>query len=202
MAAIAVAGVGMMVMCSSSVAAAMMMGGDDDDKKKKTPLGPTGPSAPTGPVLPSGQYVEIRREIIPDGPGDYINLREVEVFDENDVNVALNKTPAMFPGEHTTATGSNLTDGDYTNIGHTVGYEPFLSVTIDLGSVMKIKKIVITNRICEGASTVCQDRIKTAVVKVLGADKVEVKKTPPITSSNSKLTYDFNVATPAWDYGA
>ena len=196
------AGVGLLVVCSTSSAAYMIMGrkgDDDDDKKKKTPLGP---SAPTGPVLPSGQYVEIRREIIPDGPGDYINLREVEVFDENDVNVALNKTPAMFPGEHTTATGSNLTDGDYTNIGHTVGYEPFLSVTIDLGSVMKIKKIVITNRICEGASTVCQDRIKTAVVKVLGADKVEVKKTPPITSSNSKLTYDFNVATPAWDYGA
>jgi len=46
MAAIAVAGVGMMVMCSSSVAAAVMMGGDGDDDKKKTPLGPTGPSGP------------------------------------------------------------------------------------------------------------------------------------------------------------
>ncbi len=31
MAAIAVAGVGLMVVCSSSVAAAMMMGGDGDD---------------------------------------------------------------------------------------------------------------------------------------------------------------------------
>jgi hypothetical protein len=191
------AGVGLLVVCcSSSSVAATMMGGE------KTSDPAAGAGAGAGEKLPSGQYVEIRREIIPDGPGNYINLMEVEVFDENDVNVALNKTPAMLPGEHTTYTGSNLTDGDYTSLGHTTGYEPFLSVTIDLGSVMKIKKIVITNRICEGVSTVCQDRIKTAVVKVLGADKVEVTKTPPITSSNSKLTYDFNVATPAWDYGA
>jgi hypothetical protein len=49
MAAIAAAGVGLMVVCSSSVAAFMMMGDDDDDKKKKTPLGPTGPTGPTGP---------------------------------------------------------------------------------------------------------------------------------------------------------
>jgi len=189
------AGVGLLVVCcsSSSVAALMMGGGETVEETKPVE---------TEPTLPSGQYVEIRREIIPDGPGNYINLMEVEVFDENDVNVALNKTPAMLPGEHTTYPGSNLTDGDYTSLGHTTGYEPFLSVTIDLGSVMKIKKIVITNRICGGGVTVCQDRIKTAVVKVLGADKVEVTKTPPITSGNSKLTYDFNVATPAWDYGA
>ena len=38
MAAIAVAGVGMMVMCSSSVAAAMMMGGEEkEDPIVKTP---------------------------------------------------------------------------------------------------------------------------------------------------------------------
>ena len=50
MAAVAAAGVGMMVMCGCSSVAAFMMSGDDkkDDKKeddKKTP-GPTGPSAP------------------------------------------------------------------------------------------------------------------------------------------------------------
>ena len=43
MAAIAVAGVGMMVMCSSSVAAMMMMGGEEkeDPVVPKTPAGPT-----------------------------------------------------------------------------------------------------------------------------------------------------------------
>jgi hypothetical protein len=45
MAAIAVAGVGMMVMCSSSVAAMMMMGGEEkEDPVVKTPDTPAGPA--------------------------------------------------------------------------------------------------------------------------------------------------------------
>jgi hypothetical protein len=189
--------VGLLLCLSSSAGAALMMGGDDDDKKPAT-----GPS-PSASTLPSGQFVEIRREKIPGGPGDYINLMQVEVFDDKDVNVALNKTVTMVPGEHGTYPGSKLTDGDYTSLGHTAGYDPHLSATIDLGSVLKIKKIVITNRgTCAGHGTVCEDRIKTAVVKILGADKTEVKKTPPITSSNPKLTYDFSKTTPAWDYGS
>jgi hypothetical protein len=46
MAAIAVAGVGLMMVCCSSSVASFMMSGDGDDDKKKTPLGPTGPSGP------------------------------------------------------------------------------------------------------------------------------------------------------------
>jgi hypothetical protein len=45
MAAIAVAGVGMMMVCSSSLAAAMMMGGEEETPTP--PTTPTGPSAPT-----------------------------------------------------------------------------------------------------------------------------------------------------------
>ncbi len=51
MAAIAVAGVGLMMVCSSSVAAAMMMGGEEKEDKKKTPLGPSpGPTAGPAPL--------------------------------------------------------------------------------------------------------------------------------------------------------
>ena len=49
MAAIAVAGVGMMVMCSSSVAAAMMMGGDDDAAAAGAGAGDTTPKVPVDP---------------------------------------------------------------------------------------------------------------------------------------------------------
>ena len=54
MAAIAVAGVGMMVMCSSSVAAAMMMGGSEDDAAATTTT--TTPKTPVVPTRP--KYVE------------------------------------------------------------------------------------------------------------------------------------------------
>ena len=47
MAAIAVAGVGMMVMCSSSLAAAMMMGGSEDDAAATTAATTTTPTTPT-----------------------------------------------------------------------------------------------------------------------------------------------------------
>jgi hypothetical protein len=44
MAAIAVAGVGLMVVCSSSLAAVMMMGGDEDTPTTTTSAGPSGPA--------------------------------------------------------------------------------------------------------------------------------------------------------------
>ena len=47
MAAIAVAGVGVMVMCSSSLAAAMMMGGSEDDAAATTAATTTTPTTPT-----------------------------------------------------------------------------------------------------------------------------------------------------------
>ena len=54
MAAIAVAGVGLMVVCSSSVAAAMMMGGSEDDAAATTTT--TTPNTPVVPTRP--KYVE------------------------------------------------------------------------------------------------------------------------------------------------
>jgi hypothetical protein len=54
MAAIAVAGVGLMVVCSSSVAAAMMMGGSEDDAAATTTT--TTPKTPVVPTRP--KYVE------------------------------------------------------------------------------------------------------------------------------------------------
>ena len=57
MAAIAVAGVGLMVVCSSSVAAAMMMGGDGDDDSSGGGAGSaTTPKTPVVPTRP--KYVE------------------------------------------------------------------------------------------------------------------------------------------------
>ena len=54
MAAISVAGVGLMVVCSSSVAAAMMMGGSEDDAAATTTT--TTPKTPVVPTRP--KYVE------------------------------------------------------------------------------------------------------------------------------------------------
>jgi hypothetical protein len=44
MAALAVAGVGLMVVCSSSLAAVMMMGGEEETPATTTTAGPSGPA--------------------------------------------------------------------------------------------------------------------------------------------------------------
>ena len=188
MAAIAVAGVGMMVMCSSSVAAAMMMGGEE----KEDPIVKT-PDTPTGPTLPKAQHVKIAR---PTGtyPGNIVNLGEIEVFDKAGTNIALNAVVTGGPAAHGNFRMANLTDGDYATIAHTAGGGVgFLQV--DLGDVKEIAKVVITNRGGVGG-----ERLGGAKLILLDASSTAVKTTAVIDTKKSKITYDFNVATPAWVY--
>ena len=194
MAAIAVAGVGMMVMCSSSLAAAMMMGGDDDDKKK-TPLGPTGPSTPQVPVLPKAQHVKIARPTGTYPTTAILNIAEIEVFDKVGTNIALNAAVTGGPANHGAGPWANLTDGNFGNFAHTLN-DGIAFMTIDLGAVKEIAKIVITNRAGYSGST----RMENATVKLLDASQVDVKTTEAIVGEKMKMTYDFNVATPAWVY--
>ena len=82
MAAIAIAGVGLMVVCSSSIAAVMMMGGEEETPATTTTAGPT------APTIPSGQYVKLVHTVAQDnsveGNADdknkILNLAELEVF--------------------------------------------------------------------------------------------------------------------------
>jgi hypothetical protein len=189
MAAIAVAGVGMMMVCSSSLAAVMMMGGEEETPTT-TPTTTAGPSAP---VLPSAQYVRVKRPSA-DYPGNIINLGELEVFDKAGTNIALNTTVTGGPGNHGAGPWANLTDGSYGNFAHTQGSgESFIEV--DLGAVKEIAKIVISNR-----KNCCQDRLGGAKIELLDGSRANVTTTPAIVSEKMKLTYDFDVATPAWEY--
>jgi len=151
----------------------------------------TGPSASTGggggAVLPEGRYVRIER---PTGiylEEGILNLGELEVFDESDINVALNASVIGGPGvAHTAGPFENLTDVNYSNFAHTTGDGvPFLRV--DLGGVHKIKKIVITNR-----PDCCKERVVDAKVIILGANgSTVVKETPSITTTADKYTLTF-----------
>ena len=144
MAAIAVAGVGMMVMCSSSLAAALMMGGEE----KEDPVVATKDvTTPVVPVIEKYRYVRIYRDqpAVLDAGGHWMNPAEVEVF-SGGVNVAAGKTvtgsslyAAQFPH-------SNLVDGNKTNFAHTnnAAVEWFL---IDLGEEYEIDSVAITNRV-------------------------------------------------------
>ena len=188
MAAIAVAGVGLMVVCSSSVAAAMMMGGDGDDDSSGGGAGSaTTPKTPVVPTLPSGQYVKLVQTSLT----DVINLAELEVFAKaGTTNLAAGKTVTS-SAFHSVGPGSYLVDGVITgyNFAHTMNEvaDTEDSMLIDLGSVQEIEKIKITNR-----TDCCTERAIGIKVVILGADGTTViKETTAITTDAATYTFTF-----------
>ena len=188
MAAIAVAGVGLMVICSSSLAAVMMMRGEED-----TPTPETG-AGPAAPTLPSGQYVKLVQTDL----GMVINLTELEVFAKaGTTNLAAGKTVSASQF-HPAWGGPMLVDGNFatteSNFAHTMTEIPNTedSMLIDLGSVQEIEKIKITNRV-----DCCQDRAIGIKVVILGADGTTVVKETPTITTNA-ATYTFTFPGTAW----
>ena len=198
MAAIAVAGVGLMVVCSSSLAAVMMMGGEEDTPASATSAGPT------APTLPSGQYVRLEQTIAYDASATLddgtagndddknriINLAEIEVFAPGGTtSLAAGKTVegTMFRSE--SYPGSNFVDGVMNNFGHTWGRDVNVKdqIQVDLGSVQEIEKIKITNRV-----DCCKNRAIGIKAVILGADGTTViKETPAITTKADTYTFTF-----------
>ncbi len=199
MAAIAIAGVGLMVVCSSSLAAVMMMGGEEE-----TPTPLTTSAGPSGPVLPKAQYVRVEKPSA-NYPANVINLGELEVFDKAGTNIALNATVTGGPGPaHSAGPFNRLTDGNATglmsgNFAHTTG-DGVSFLQVDLGAVKEIAKVVITNRGNNESGSCCGNRLGDAKLILLDAGNTAVKTTAVIDTTKSKITYDFTATTPAWEY--
>ena len=187
------AGVGLMMVCCSSSSAFMMMGDGDDDKKKKKDSDDD--DSDSGPILPKAQHVKIARPTGTYPSTAILNIAEIEVFDKAGINIALNAAVTGGPANHGAGPWANLTDGNFGNFAHTLN-DGIAFMTIDLGAVKEIAKIVITNR----AGYTGSGRMENATVKLLDASQVDVKTTEAIVGEKEKMTYDFNVATPAWVY--
>ena len=144
-------------------------------------------------LLPNtGRYVRLQQTV----NDRIINLREIEVYDENNVNVALNKPVTGNTPAHGSYPYENLTDGitnTNSNIGHTTGYQipgdNYDYVQIDLGSITTVSRIFIYNRT---DSTTVRDRaigIKAILIAANGT--TIVKETPTITTSSATYTLTF-----------
>ena len=196
------AGVGLLSVCciSSSVATTVMGGQKGLSAMGPSGMGPssTGPAPPPPP--PEGvanvRYVRLERPSA-DYPNNIINLAEVEVFDENDVNVASGKTVTGGPGAaHSAGPFARLVDENKSsgNFAHTTGSgDSFMQ--IDLGSATTVKKVVITNRL-----NCCQQRTENMKVKLLDADNTVLKTTNAVNKDQKEMTIDFSATAPAWEY--
>lgn len=179
MAAIAIAGVGMMMVCSSSLAAVMLMGGEEETP---TPA----PATPVVPVIKKYRYVRVGRTN-PDNGDHWMNLAEVEVFSDG-VNVASGKTVTASNLYAPQFPNANLVDGNKGNFAHTTNTatEYF---DIDLGQAYEIEKVVITNRV-----DCCQARARNTIIQLSeSADMTSSKDSRAITTAEGPS------ATFTWD---
>ncbi len=204
MAAIAVAGVGLMVVCSSSLAAVMLMGGEEE-----TPAPATTAGAGAGPILPKGRYV--RFTFHEGAPAKYILApKEIKVFDKQGVNVALTK-PVEAHGHHSVESfpKENAVDGNEDTIWHSQHGGTTDWIEVDLEEEVEISKIEIT----QGTGTTVYNGVasgarmsgggpdstdKGSYIIIKDAAKTEVKKTEDIKRVAAKYTYDFTATSPTW----
>ena len=144
---------------------------------------------------PMGRYVKLEQTVAydPAAGGDdlykMLNFAELEVFDESGTNLAGGKT-VTGSSQYSSLYGYvNLTDGNKTNFTSTgsTNENEYDSLTVDLGSKKKIKKIVITNR-----TDCCKGRAIGVKVVILGSDGTTVvKESSPIITSADTYTLTF-----------
>ena len=190
-----IAGLGVMCL-SSSIGSALMMGGNEEDGAG---AGAGGASTPT---IPSGQYVKLVHTVAQDNSAEgnaddknkILNLAEVEVFAPGGTtSLAAGKTveAANF---HPAGPLPNLVDGNMGNFAHTLGRtaDDYDAMTVDLGSVQKIEKIKITNRV-----DCCKGRAIGIKAQILGSDGTTVIDETPAISTEAD-TYTFTFPGTAW----
>ena len=155
-------------------------------------------------TLPRARYVRVERPELQAGY-NVVNLGEIEVFDINGINIAKGAFATGGPGiAHEAGPYINLTDGDVSglvdgNFAHTTG-DGVSFLQVDLGAEREIAKVVITNRGHDANRNCCGNRLRYARMILLDAGGNRIKTTAVIDTTKSKIIYDFNVATPAWEY--
>jgi hypothetical protein len=176
---------------SSSAGAALMMGGGEDDGSGGAGGGGGGTEDP--PVLmtdeeiallPQAVYVRVGKTVDITNPEHrFINLTEVEVFDEKGENIALNRPVSMSDAsnpDYASLTG-NLVDGDLTSIARTGGTTQKHWLEINLGGIKRIHKVVVHDK----SNT--PHNLHKLKVMLYGTDHTWMNeaKSPELTSSNA-----------------
>jgi hypothetical protein len=198
MAAIAAAGVGMMMICCSSSMASLAMGGEDDTKKDAG-AGAGAGAAKTGV---SGRYVRVALNATTSADTAYaLNIKELEVYDSTGTNIAAGKTATAsteYPGDYQAGLAF---DGSLDTMYHSLHDTTEDWLEVDLGSVKDIHKVVIKHPDDEAVhkEVAVKDRLRGHVIIKDGSEAI-VETTPDIstTTANHTYTYDFTASSPAW----
>ena len=109
---------------------------------------------------------------------DCMNIAEVQIFNQDNVNIAIGKTVTMSSGYagNDMFPGKNLVNTNTSDFAHTsCGDKGWMK--IDLGEPTHISKITVFNRV-----DCCQFRLIGTIVEIINVANVTVFTSPPLTS--------------------
>ena len=180
------AGVGLLMVCcsSASVAANMMGGGDPAPVTGGTEDSPVPMTDEEIALLPQAVYVRVGKTVdITNQEHRFINLTEVEVFDEKGKNIALNRPVSMSDASNPDYASliGNLVDDDLTSIARTGGTTQKHWLEINLGGIKRIHKVVVHSK------SDTPHNLNKLKVMLYGTDHTWMNeaKSPELTSSNA-----------------
>lgn len=128
----------------------------------------------------SGRYITLQRP-----QRGWFNLADIQVFSKSGgKNIITPSTVVTMPNTHANAPTSNFVDGNPDTITHNAVDSAGGPLTVDLGSVVPIFKIVVTNR-----KDCCRERAVGTILTIQNQNNATIYTSDPITDKSGNNTY-------------
>ena len=128
----------------------------------------------------SGRYITLQRPQV-----GWFNLADIQVFSKSGgKNIITPSTVVTMPGIHPTAPTSNFVDGNPDTITHNNVVSAGGPLTVDLGSVVPIFKIIVTNR-----KDCCRERAVGTILTIQNQSKATIYTSDPMTDKSGNNTF-------------
>lgn len=128
----------------------------------------------------SGRYITLQRP-----QRGWLNLADIQVFSKSGgSNIITPSTVVTMPNTHANAPTSNFVDGNPDTITHNAVESAGGPLTVDLGSVVPIFKIIVTNR-----KDCCRERAVGTILTIQNQSNATIYTSDPITDKSGNNTY-------------
>jgi hypothetical protein len=132
------------------------------------------------PPTISGRYITLQRP-----QRGWFNLADIQVFSKNGGNnIITPSTVVTMSGTHANAPTSNFVDGNPDTITHNAVDSSGGPLIVDLGSVVPIFKIIVTNR-----KDCCRERAVGTILTIQNQSNATIYTSDPITDKSGNNTY-------------
>ena len=128
----------------------------------------------------SGRYITLQRP-----QKGWFNLADIQVFSKSGGNnIITPSTVVTMSGTHPNAPVSNFIDGNPDTITHNAAESVGGPLVVDLGSMVPIFKIIVTNR-----KDCCRERAVGTILTIQNQSNATIYTSDPMTDKSGNNTY-------------